>query len=190
MIESQYFSSLRKAHIDSLNALEFSDVTSVLAKFETALKNKGKIILAGNGGSFSDCLHVSAELTGRFLKERRGYSSIVLGANPSSLTALGTDYEYADVYVRELEALVRERDLLVLISTSGRSENILKCLEFAKRSNIHTLIVTGTQSPTHEGCCIEHLKLPSAVTATIQELYMFLFPVVCGLLENRLENNQ
>ena len=91
----------------------------ISSQISKSLRSSGKIILAGNGGSFSDCLHLSAEFTGRFIKDREPYSSIVLGSNISSFTSISNDYSFSECFSRELEALGREEDVYIAFSTSG-----------------------------------------------------------------------
>src|SRR5271156_455455 len=108
-----------------------------------ALRAGGKVIFCGNGGSAADAQHLAAEFTGRYLKERRALPALALHANTSSLTAIGNDYGFEFVFARQLEALGKEGDVAVGISTSGNSPNVLRALEAAKLKSIYTVAFTG-----------------------------------------------
>ncbi|MDO8644926.1 MAG: SIS domain-containing protein, partial [bacterium] len=111
----------------------------------SVLRNGGKLIFAGNGGSFADSLHLSAEFISRFKKDRAPLASIALGCNNSAVTAIGNDYDYSDSLLRELQALGQKRDLLIAISTSGNSKNILKCVDEAKKIGMTVYGWTGNK---------------------------------------------
>ena len=108
-----------------------------------SLRLDGKVIFAGNGGSFADAQHLSAELTSRFMFDREPLSSIVLGANSSAISAIGNDYGYTEVFSRELRGIGRANDIFIPISTSGNSENILNAISVAKSMRIQTVGMTG-----------------------------------------------
>ena len=148
-----------------------------------SLQSGGKIILAGNGGSFADAQHISAEFISRFMYDRRSMASIVLGANNSSISAIGNDYGYNHVFSRELEALGREGDVFIPISTSGNSLNILKAVEQAKIQGIHTMALTGNTGGKLSGFC-DCLCVPSQDTARIQECHIMIGHILCGIVES------
>ena len=103
----------------------------------------GKVIFCGNGGSFADAQHLSAEFTSRFLFDRPGLASVALGTNSSAMTAIGNDYGYDNVFSREIEAIATQNDIIIAITTSGNSANILKAVEAAKIKNIPIVVFTG-----------------------------------------------
>ena len=107
-------------------------------------KSGGKIIFCGNGGSFADAQHLSAEFTSRFLFDRPGLPSLALGTNSSAMTAIGNDYGYENVFAREIQAIATPADVLIAITTSGNSGNILKALEAAKETNVPSVVLTGS----------------------------------------------
>ena len=144
----------------------------------------GKLILCGNGGSMSDSLHISAEFTGRFKLERDPYPSIVLGANQSSLSAIANDYGYSDVFKRELEALGNENDVLLTLTTSGKSENVLNCLACAKEKNIKTICFTSLKSNDQSFISDVLIKVKSHDTALIQQMHMFFGHIICDMIDN------
>jgi D-sedoheptulose 7-phosphate isomerase len=147
-----------------------------------SLKAGGKVIFAGNGGSFADAQHLSAEFTSRFLFDRAPLASIVLAANNSAISAIGNDYGYEFVFARELEALARPSDIFIAISTSGNSANILEAVKTAKACGVTTIAWTGATGGGLFDLC-ECLRVPSTETARIQECHILVGHIVCGLVE-------
>lgn len=147
-----------------------------------SLKAGGKIIFAGNGGSFADAQHLSAEFTSRFLSDRAPLASIVLAANNSAISAIGNDYGYEFVFARELEALARPEDVFIAISTSGNSANILGAVKVAKSRGLKTVAWTGASGGRLPDLC-ECLRVPSQDTARIQETHILVGHILCGLVE-------
>ena len=149
------------------------------------LLENGKVIFCGNGGSFADAQHLSAEFTSRFLFDRPGLASIALGTNSSSMTAIGNDYGFENIFSREIEAIARPNDILIAITTSGNSVNILKAIEAAKRKEIYTMVLTGYgQGQITED--IPTLNVPSADTARIQECHILIGHLVCQIVEENI----
>lgn len=146
------------------------------------IKNGGKVIFCGNGGSFSDAQHLSAEFTGKYAFDRDPLASIVLGANSSSMSAIGNDYGFVNVFSRELEAVGKSSDLLLGITTSGNSENIISVIEKANSMNIKVYILTGI-SGGHVQSKATCLNVPSDVTARIQECHIMIGQIICGIVE-------
>ena len=147
-----------------------------------SLKAGGKIIFAGNGGSFADAQHLSAEFTSRFLFDRAPLASIVLAANNSAISAIGNDYGYEFVFARELEALVRTEDVFIAISTSGNSGNILEAVKVAKARGVTTVGWTGASGGRLADLC-DCVRVPSQETARIQESHILVGHILCGLVE-------
>ena len=147
-----------------------------------SLKAGGKIIFAGNGGSFADAQHLSAEFTSRFLFDRAPLASIVLAANSSAISAIGNDYGYEFVFARELEALARPEDVFIAISTSGNSANIYEAVKAAKAYGVATFAWSGATGGRLSGLC-ECLCVPSIDTARIQECHILVGHILCGLVE-------
>ena len=185
LIKKEIFES-----IDVKSAL-VSDVTLLNMIIEIAseciksLQNGGKIIFCGNGGSFADAQHLSAEFTSRFLFNRPALASITLGTNNSGLTAMANDYGYEYIFSRELEAVGQSRDLLIAITTSGNSENIVKCLNTAKNIGINTFVLTG-QSGGKVQLLADCLRIPSDDTARIQECHILVGHLICGFVEKKI----
>lgn len=149
------------------------------------LRNGGRVLLAGNGGSFADSMHLAAEFVARFALERDPLTALALGANSSILTAVGNDYTFADVFVRELKALGRPGDVFIGLSTSGNSENIVRAVTAAKDLGMVVYCWTGRTGGRLSDMCT-CLKIPSDVTARIQEAHITVGHVICELVERSL----
>lgn len=134
----------------------------------TCLKSGGKIIFCGNGGSFADAQHLSAEFTSRFIFDRPALASIALGTNNSGITAMANDYGYKNVFSRELEAVGKSGDILIAMTTSGNSINILKAVESAQNMGVQSLVLTGS-SGGEIASKADCLQIPSEDTPRIQE---------------------
>ena len=149
------------------------------------LRAGGKVIFCGNGGSFADAQHLSAEFTSRFLFDRPGLPSLALGTNSSAMTAIGNDYGYENVFAREIQAIATPADVLIAITTSGNSANILKALEAAKEANVPSVVLTGAGRGMLDAAT-ETLNIPSTDTARIQECHILLGHIICGLVEEAM----
>lgn len=141
------------------------------------------VYLMGNGGSACDCQHFAAELVGRFQKERRAMASVALTTDTSILTALANDYGYEAVFVRQVEALVQAGDVVVGITTSGNSPNILKALAKARELGAVTVGLTGRTGGKMKELCDICIRIPSDITARIQEAHLLVEHMVCQRLE-------
>lgn len=146
------------------------------------LRAGDKVIFAGNGGSFADAQHLSAEFISRFMFDRAPLPSLVLGANNSAISAIGNDYGYEQVFARELKGMASPGDVFIPITTSGNSRNILQAVEVAKTQGITTVAFTGQGGGELVGLC-ECLRVPSQDTARIQECHIMIGHIVCGLTE-------
>lgn len=146
----------------------------------------GLLMTAGNGGSAADAQHIAAELTGRFLLERQPFRAIALHANTSALTAIGNDYGYEHVFARELLAQGRSGDVLLAISTSGNSSNILRAIEAARQIGVAVIGLTGETGGRMQTSCNICLRVPSNTTPRIQEMHITIGHTICQLLEERL----
>jgi len=148
-----------------------------------SLKSNGKIILFGNGGSAADAQHIAAELVGRYKTNRNGLAAIALTTDTSALTAISNDFGYENVFKRQLEAHLNKNDLVIGISTSGNSHNVLNALDYAK--NIHTKVVgfSGAQGGKMNDICDINLVMPSDDTPRIQEMHIFVGHTLCHLID-------
>lgn len=169
------------------NAL-LQQVISLAEQCTSALKAGGKVIFCGNGGSFADAQHLSAEFTSRFLFDRSGLPSLALGTNSSAMTAIGNDYGYENVFAREIQAIATPADVLIAITTSGNSGNILKALEAAKETNVPSVVLTGAGRGMLDDT-VETLNIPSTDTARIQECHILIGHIICGIVEETIFEN-
>lgn len=148
------------------------------------LRSGGKVILAGNGGSFADAQHLSAEFISRFMFDRDPLASLVLGANNSAISSIGNDYGYEQVFARELQGVAKSGDIFVPITTSGNSRNILVAVEQARKQALTTFALTGEGGGKLAPLC-DCLCVPSRETARIQECHIMIGHIVCGLVEQQ-----
>jgi len=147
------------------------------------LKRGNKVLLCGNGGSAADAQHIAAELTGRYKVERRGLCAIALTTDTSALTAIGNDYGFDRIFDRQVEALVREGDLLIGISTSGNSLNVLSALLLAKEMGAKTLGFSGKGGGKLNFACDLNLVVPSDDTPRIQEMHILIGHILCQAVD-------
>jgi D-sedoheptulose 7-phosphate isomerase len=162
-------------------------ISKVVAIIVTALKNKKRIYLCGNGGSAADAQHIAAELTGRFFKDRKAYPAEALHTNSSYLTAVANDYHFDQVYERLIEGMGQEGDVLVGISTSGNSNNIVLAMKAAQKQKLHTIGLTGESGGKLSECSAVCIKVPSNVTPRIQETHILIGHIICELVEDILQ---
>ncbi len=155
----------------------------------SALRSGGKIIFAGNGGSFADAQHLSAEFTSRFLFERASLASLTLGTNNSAMSAIGNDYGYEQVFARELSGIAKLEDVFIPISTSGNSQNILTAVAVAKDLGVMTMAWTGETGGQLKSMC-DCICIPSHDTARVQECHIMIGHILCGLVEKAYFHNE
>src|SRR5579872_1271178 len=160
------------------------DIEKACAMMVSTLKNGKKVLLAGNGGSAADAQHIAAELSGRFVKERKALPGIALTTDTSALTSIANDYGYEHVFSRQVEALAQPGDLFIGISTSGNSQGILKALESARKLNCKTLGLSGRDGGKMNGLCDLNIIVPSNVTARIQEIHILIGHILCKAVDD------
>ena len=150
-----------------------------------ALSAGNKIMFVGNGGSAADAQHLAAELVNRFRKERRPLAGLALTTDTSVLTSIGNDYSFDDVYAKQVMALGKPGDVLMGISTSGNSRNIIKAFDTARKAGIMTVSLTGQKGEliAKANCAI---TVPSDITPRIQEVHILIGHILCELMENNL----
>jgi D-sedoheptulose 7-phosphate isomerase len=157
-------------------------VIAALAMRETIAAG-GRILVFGNGGSASDAQHFAAELVGRFMRERPAMGSIALTTDTSILTAIGNDYSFRRVFVRQLEALARPGDLVFGISTSGESPNVLDAIKYAREQGLRTVAMTGRDGGAIGAAAEIHVNVADQNTARVQEVHRTIMHVMCELIE-------
>jgi D-sedoheptulose 7-phosphate isomerase len=161
-------------------------VTRAALEIVKSLRAGGKILFFGNGGSAADAQHLAAEFTGRYLKERPALPALALHGNSSAITAIGNDYGFDLVYARQMQALGKEGDVAVGISTSGNSRNVLRALEVAKSKGIFTVVLTGASGGLMRKIADCALCIPSEETPRIQECHILTGHIICEIAEELL----
>ncbi len=188
---SNYLKERFNSSINLINSLDEKFYNKVEKIFELSLKcinNNGKIITFGNGGSASDAIHLSGELVGRFKFERNPINSICLNTNISVITSIANDYSYDDIFIRQLEAITNKNDVILAISTSGSSKNIIKCLDFVRNNNINFFMFTGEKTYFDEEY-IKTINVPSNSVDKIQEIFFFFMHSYCEFIELNVFKN-
>lgn len=151
-----------------------------------SLRDGGKVALCGNGGSAADAQHVAGELVGRYLLERQGLAAIALTTDTSILTAIGNDYGFDQVFVRQVEGLLRPGDVLVALSTSGNAENVVAAARAAREQGVTTIGMTGADGGKLASAVDVCLQVPSDDTPRIQETHITIGHIICELVEAAL----
>ena len=151
-----------------------------------ALATGGRVMFCGNGGSAADAQHLAAELVGRFQHDRPAIGAIALTTDSSILTAIGNDFGFERIFARQVQALGRAGDVLVAISSSGRSANLLAAMQCARASGITNIGLTGGDGGGMAALCDIELRIPAAATALVQQAHITLGHVLCGLIEDGL----
>ena len=155
-----------------------------------ALKTGKKVLFCGNGGSAADAQHLAAEFVGRYLLEREGLPAIALTTDTSILTAVANDYDFANVFARQVQALGNNGDVLIGISTSGNSPNVVRAIEVAKAKGLATIGFTGQGGGKMRELCDVCLAVDSNVTARTQEMHILMGHILCELLDGVLINHE
>jgi len=178
-------------HIQTIEETERS-LKPAIAEFaqnvRQALANGNTVFFMGNGGSAADSQHLAAEFVGRFQKERKGLASVALTTDTSILTAVGNDYGFDKVFSRQVEALVKPGDVVVGLSTSGNSLNVVTALEAAKVAGAITVGMTGCGGGKMAELCHLCISVPAKVTARIQETHILIGHIVCQLVDAEAES--
>jgi D-sedoheptulose 7-phosphate isomerase len=171
--------------IKSLSSLD-DEVCQAGEMAGKCLKNGGKIMFCGNGGSAADSQHLAAELTGRFIKDRRPLAAVALSTDTSALTCIANDYSFDEVFARQVAGLGRAGDLLIGISTSGNSRNVIRAVEEAQKLGMQSVGLLGRDGGQLRALCNHAIVVPHNVTARIQECHILIGHTLCGLIEQEL----
>jgi phosphoheptose isomerase len=174
-----------KALLEQLAGLE-SEIEAAADTIAAAFLSGHKLLACGNGGSAADASHLTTEFVARFDRERRAYPAISLAAHGGDLTAIGNDYSFADLFARQVQAYGRPDDVLVVFTTSGKSENIFRALGAAKDLRVKTIAFLGRDGGKCAGLADVELLVGSRITARIQEGHKFLLHTICELVEEQL----
>lgn len=182
VIKSEFVSHLETIQKVMETMQEDLEKASLMA-VET-LKNGNKILLCGNGGSAADAQHFAAELTGRYKTERRGLPAIALSTDTSALTAIGNDYGYDRVFDRQVESLAVKGDLIIGISTSGNSANVINAFKVGKEFGCKTLGLSGRDGGLMNEWSDLNVVIPSNNTPRIQEMHILFIHAICQIIDN------
>ncbi len=182
------FNTALEEHLALFNTLSSiaPQVEQAAQIMATALKAGNKIMLCGNGGSAADSQHIAAELTGRFVNDRPALAGLALSTDSSALTCIGNDYGFDDVFVRQVEGLGKAGDVLIAITTSGNSANILKAIHAANTMGITTIGWLGRDGGKAAKACTHSIIIPSHTTARIQEAHIFVGHNLCAMVERSM----
>ena len=185
----KFFQSQIDEHIKVINKTksnlqqDFLNITEVCYK---SIVNGKKIIFFGNGGSAADAQHLSTELTVRFCKDRKSIPAISLVTDTSTLSAIGNDMGFELIFLRQLEALGRKGDVVIGITTSGKSKNVIKALDYAKSNGMKSIVFTGKYIKDIENVSDEIISIPAINTSRIQEAHILIGQMLCNALEFKL----
>ncbi|MBN8968229.1 MAG: D-sedoheptulose 7-phosphate isomerase [Rhizobiales bacterium] len=182
-----HFETSLAALTEAVRSAELSACARTVAGAITdALAAGHKLLLIGNGGSAADAQHIAAEIVGRYKQERPAWPAIALTTDTSALTAIGNDYGFEQVFARQLQGLGRRGDVLIALSTSGRSPNILAALKTAREMGVVTIAFTGRKGTSLDAICDHVLIAPSEDTAVIQQIHMMAAHAICDEVESAL----
>jgi D-sedoheptulose 7-phosphate isomerase len=190
VIRNEFNDALASFQAMAADAAIEATMLEALALCEQALRNGGKILFAGNGGSAADAQHWAGELVSRFYYDRPGLPAIALTTDTSILTAIGNDYGYEHTFARQVQALGRAGDVLVALSTSGNSPNILRAVEAARAAGVKVVGFTGRKGGALASACDACFRVPADLTPRIQEGHEFLGHLLCSLIEARMSRDE
>ncbi len=174
---------VKQKFIDDKNIDKIFEVAKIIAN---AFNEGAKLILFGNGGSSTDASHIAAEFVNRFKRERPGLPAIALNTDMAVITAIANDYDYSEVFAKQLKALAQEGDIVLAISTSGNSPNVLKAMEVAKKKKLITIALTGIKGEKFASKATYSFIVPSDNTPRIQETHITIGHVICQMVEEIL----
>lgn len=180
---TQSLAALERAALDSALLAEAEAIADSIIK---ALNAGNKLLIVGNGGSAADAQHIAAEIVGRYKKDRSAFPALALTTDTSALTAISNDYGYEQVFVRQVEGLGASGDVLLALSTSGRSANILAALRAARRKGLLTIGFTGSKGEAMGADCDHLLVAPSDDTAVVQQIHLTFAHGICHAIEQSL----
>jgi D-sedoheptulose 7-phosphate isomerase len=177
-------------HIKTANLLHglTNEVASAAQLCSNCLNNGKKILIFGNGGSAADAQHIAAELVGRYQTDRRALPVIALTTDSSAITSISNDYGYEYVFSRQVEALAQKGDVVVGISTSGKSNNVINALNIASKLKCKTIGLSGKDGGLMHKACDINLIAPSSNTPRIQEMHIVIGHIICLLIEKKIQD--
>lgn len=177
------FESAKNSMIDTLNDIEIDKIESTIKDLSNLIvkcSNKGgKILVCGNGGSAAEAEHFVGELICKFQKVRKPLPALTLHSNIPTVTAIGNDFDFENVFSRNLEALGNENDILIAMSTSGKSKNVINAINMAKEMNIYTFVLLGNDGGDIKDICSHNFIVNSNIVSTIQEIHLMFLHALC-----------
>ena len=186
--KQEYINSQFKELVEIFNIIQqltpkINEIVNICVQ---SIKNGNKIIFCGNGGSASQSQHLTAELVGRYKLERKAINSISLTVDTSNLTAIGNDYGFENIFSRQLEGIGAKGDVIIGLSTSGNSKNILNAFNVAKDKNIITIALSGKDGGEMSKIADYSLIVPAQTSAHIQECHLVIGHLICDLIEDEI----
>ena len=188
MTLSDYLAESAAVLNDAAAAISQQTMDAAAAAVCTALQQGKPLLVCGNGGSAADAMHITGELVGRFLKERRAYKVICLSSNPAVLTAWANDYSYETVFARQVEAYGERGGAILGISTSGTSKNVVAAFEQARRLGMTVIAMTGEARGAMAELADHLLAVPSRSTPLVQQVHLCLYHYLCATIECRMSD--
>ena len=180
----QVFESSSNTILDSKKlSIQIENCINLIIK---SIKKGNKIVIFGNGGSAADAQHMAAEFIGRFMKERKSFPAIALSTDSSIITAIGNDYSFEKIFSRQAESLVKKGDVVIAISTSGESKNILEGIKTSKKLGAKIISLTGENGMKMKMKSDIFLNVPSTITSRIQEAHRTIIHIICEMVEEEL----
>ncbi len=173
-------------NFNKLSASCSKDIEYASEIMTNAIRNGGKIMFCGNGGSAADSQHLAAELIGRYKKNRKPLPGIALTTDTSTITAVANDFSFNDIFSRQVEAFGKIQDVLYATSTSGESKNIINAIQVAKNNGIKTIGITGVTEGLMNKICDVTINVPAESPDRVQEMHIAVGQIICEILENRL----
>ena len=180
----EIFDSSSNIILDSKNLS--NEIEKSVIMITKSIQNGNKLVIFGNGGSAADAQHMAAEFVGRFMKERKSFPAIALSTDTSIITSIGNDYNFDKIFSRQSEALVKKGDVVIAISTSGNSKNVLQGIKTSKKLGAKIIALTGKKGVKMKSQSDVFLNVPSNITSRIQEVHRVIIHIICEIVENEL----
>lgn len=172
--------------VEDFFAHNSATLEAVADKLAACFNAGGKLLVCGNGGSACDAMHIAGEFVGRFVHDRRALPAIALCADVGAVTAIANDYHFERIFSRQVEAYGNPGDMLIALSTSGASPNVLSAIETARAKGLYTVLLTGAKGKDRTPLAHHVLAVPSHVTARVQEVHIFILHIIAALVEKAL----
>lgn len=182
-IIQQHLANHKECLSEILQEKYYNIIINISEAIVSAMKTGKKLITFGNGGSAADAQHIVAEFTGRYKLEREPLPAIALTTNTSALTAIANDYDFNNIFIRQLSALGQKGDVVIGFSTSGTSQNVLEAFEYAKKAGIEIIAFVGEKKEHLEKYTDYIISVPSSHTPIIQEMHIMIGHIICDIVE-------